>query len=229
MWVGTINSNHFFSANRWTVAYFNNTDVSLAAGFPMRKIRDLAVERKSSTDPQQLGKIEVSYLGLENVRPLTGELVDFAPRLASAIKSRSKVFHRGDVLYGRLRPELNKVFLAEGSVQDGLCSGEFIVLMPNSKIVFSRFLRHVLSSRYVTQFATMFKVGASLPRMGVEDLLDISIPVPPLQIQEDLVKRLEMLDLEIAETRKKVEELPTRTAAAMLEFLQNGGGKFDAN
>ncbi|QLH38562.1 MAG: hypothetical protein HWD60_05810 [Defluviicoccus sp.] len=50
---------------------------------------------------------------------------------ANELKSLSSVFKAGDILYGRLRPYLNKVFRPEF---DGLCSAEFIVLVPNKAI-----------------------------------------------------------------------------------------------
>jgi hypothetical protein len=174
-----------------------------------------------------MGNVTISYLGLENVRPLTGELVDFSPRPASSVKSRSKVFQPDDVLYGRLRPELNKVFLAQGQVTKGLCSGEFIVLVPHKDYILPRYLRHALASAFVTQFAVKFKVGASLPRMATADLLGIEIPVPPLNIQATMVRQLAKIDAEIADLRAKLEALPQRETAAFVSAISSGSETID--
>lgn len=227
MWIGNASGAQFFSANRWTVSFFNETrDVGTSA-FPMRPLRELAVERRGAADPQKLGDIYISYLGLENVRPLTGELIDFQPKPALAIKSRSKIFRTDDVLYGRLRPELNKVFLAQGPLTEGLCSGEFIVFVPRTDLVLPRYLRHALASSFVTQFVSKFTVGASLPRITTADLLGINIPVPPVSIQVQMVKKLAEVDFEIAELRSRLQKLPIKQTHAFLESVSSGSGTID--
>lgn len=228
MWSAQISGEELLAASRWTVAFFHQGELRSTAGYPMYPIRELATERRGSSDPQQLGDATINFLGLENVRSLTGELVDFKPRLAASVKSRSKIFKRNDVLFGRLRPELNKVFLAEDSVDDGLCSGEFIVLTPDTTKVLPRLLRHLLASSYVTQYASRLKVGASLPRMGTEDLLGIAIPIPPMAVQKRLVQRLCAIDAEIREMREKLEMLPGDTAAALLNCLEQGADHLNA-
>lgn len=227
MWVSEVSSDEFFSANRWTVSYFTDAVEVTRSAFPMYPLRNVAIERKGTADPQLMGGELVSYLGLENVRSNTGELIDFAPRPAASIKSRSKIFQQDDVLYGRLRPELNKVFLAQGRVTQGLCSGEFIVLKPNLNSILPRYLRHILASSFVTSFTAKYTRGASLPRMATDDLLGIEIPVPPLDVQTRIVDRLAEIDTEIASLRAKLEALPSRQAEAFLNAIASGAGQID--
>jgi hypothetical protein len=222
MWVGEVSSAELFAANRWSVSFFADVKASSSSAFVMRPLSEIASERKGSTDPQQLGDVAIAFLGLENVRPLTGELVDFAKRPASSVKSRSKNFLAGDVLYGRLRPELNKVYLAEGPVSEGLCSGEFIVLTCQKGVVLPRYLRHILASPFVTRYAEKFKVGASLPRMGTSDLLGIEVPVPPLEVQAAMAQRLEALDQEVIALRTRLDSLPRLQSQALLTAIAEG-------
>src|SRR5271157_4806605 len=65
---------------------------------------------------------QMKYVGLEHIEPYTMKLVGHRP--ASEVRSSSPSFSRGAVLYGRMRPYLNKIWVAEF---DGACSGEFIV------------------------------------------------------------------------------------------------------
>lgn len=225
MWFGQVNSTQLFAANRWTVSYFVNAEKEdMPSAFPMLPIREVAVERKGASDPQKMGDVSITYLGLENVRSRTGELVDFSLRPAQSIKSRSKVFQVGDVLYGRLRPELNKVFLAQGEIEGGLCSGEFIVLVPKTDIVLPRYLRHILASSFVTQFAEKFKAGASLPRMAAVDLLSIEIPVPDIKIQTAMIEQLAKIDEQIIQLRRTLDYLPYRAEEALRAAIASGTG-----
>jgi hypothetical protein len=224
MWMREIPASELFSANRWIVSFFEKDgEEAIVSAFPMRRLSEIANERGAASDPQKIGDVIVNYLGLEHVRSLTGELVDFVPRRASSVKSRSKIFQCNDVLYGRLRPELNKVFLAQGEVTEGLCSSEFIVLVPNINLVLPRYLRHVLASSFVTRYAGKLKVGASLPRMAAADLLSIELPVPPIEVQNRMVARLAKTDEEIAHLRRRLESLPSEAADAFLSAIASGG------
>src|ERR1700749_5073824 len=66
---------------------------------------------------------QLPFIGMEQVEDHTRRLLGTVP--SAAMKSTAFNFFKGDVLYGRLRPYLNKVYCAEF---EGLCSSEFIVL-----------------------------------------------------------------------------------------------------
>lgn len=201
------------------MSFFVDAGMSVVTAYPMVAIGRVATERRSSADPQQMGEVLVNYLGLENIRSQTGELVNFRRREAQSIKSRSKIFKSENVLFGRLRPELNKVFLAHTPAKEGICSSEFIVLEPFTDRVHPRYLRHILASEFVTRFVSKLTVGAPLPRLSAQDLLSIEIPLPPLEVQTFLAARLEKIDAEISETRKHLQQLPVDLAAGLIQAL----------
>lgn len=209
-------------STRWTPAFFFGTSSALVSKYEMVELRQVVSERKGAIDPQSLGEQSISYLGLENVRSRTGELIDFSPRAANSIKSRSKIFCEGDVLFGRLRPELNKVYLVDDEPTEGVCSGEFIVLVPIAERANARYIRHIIASPFVSQYVEKFRVGASLPRMSVDDLLGIRIPLPPLDIQHQISQQLVAFDLEIRALRRKLEYLPEHQLTALLSAIESG-------
>ncbi|MFM5732822.1 restriction endonuclease subunit S [Aeromonas caviae] len=212
------------ASNRWTPSFFFGAENSPYAAYDMIELRQLVSEKKGAIDPQKQGERQISYLGLENVRSQTGELVGFEPRAASSIKSRSKIFGLGDILFGRLRPELNKVYLVDGEPSEGICSGEFIVLAPITSRVNARYVRHIIASPFVTKFIEKFRVGASLPRIAADDLLGIKVPVPPLEVQEQIARRLAEMDQELRGLRLRVEELPSQQLEALMMAV---GSKYD--
>lgn len=222
MWVGRVPSAQLREAGRWVVSYFAKTGSSVASGFPLRTLREVVRERQGATDPQQLGDQYISYLGLEHVRSGSGELVEFAQRPANSVKSRSKIFRKGDVLFGRMRPELNKVYLAEGEVEEGICSTEFVVLIALEGVLVPRFLRHVLASSFVTDQIGRFRGGAALPRINTSDLLSIPIPVPPLDVQHSMAAQLLALEQELTMLRRRVEALPTLISEGLSQALIAG-------
>lgn len=228
MWIGQISSEELKEAGRWSVAFFASTLESHTSIYPTYKIRELVEEIKNSIDPQSMDSKSINYLGLENVVSLTGELTNFTTCNSSSIKSRSKTYQEGDILFGRLRPELNKVYIAERSVSPGICSNEFIVLRAQPKKIESRYLRYALASPFVSQYAKKLRTGASLPRMSSKDLLDLVIPLPPLEVQIRMVEELAKLDQRIKAIRSEIQSLPGLTLQCFSNDLRDGGTSLKA-
>ena len=111
---------------------------------------------------------------------------------ASAMKSPAVCFRQGDVLYGRLRPYLNKVALPNF---DGLASGEFIVL-PSTECVSGSFLKHRLSAADFVSFASHLNEG-DRPRVSFEQIGQFMILIPPPREQRRVVAKIEELFSEL--------------------------------
>jgi hypothetical protein len=214
MWTARVDFRLLRERGQWNVEYFREPEASEGGdgasgrGGASLPIRRLARERGRAVDPADFGDATVNYVGLEHVRPLSGEMVGFAPRSAREVKSRSKVFEAGDVLFGRLRPGLNKVWVATAPAAPGICSTEFFVLTPNREVVLPTVLRYLLSSHYVQRHALRLQTGTALPRMNLSDLLEIEVPVPPMAVQQRLETELTRRSAELVALRAHVETLP---------------------
>ena len=96
----------------------------------------------------------------------------------------AKVFERGDVLFSRLRPYLNKVHLAEAP---GYCSTEFYVLRPKEGID-GEYLAVVLRSPLVTTQTRHLMTGNTHPRVAPHDASSLLVPTPPMDVQRAIAK-----------------------------------------
>ena len=195
------------------------------------------------------GKIIVSenpenltYVGLENIESDTGIYVETSEKetFGSAIK-----FKKGQILFPKLRPYLNKVYYADF---DGLCSTEFHIL--DSSLVDNRYLTNFLRSKIVVSQTKYLMSGNTLPRLQTDDIYKLLIPVPNQEIQQktisifeqayetkranaikadDILKSIDnylLTELGIILPQKQGNTLKNRV------FLQNineiSGGRFDA-
>src|SRR5690606_31764178 len=75
------------------------------------------------------------YIGLENVEPVSGDVINASRISQQHVRSRAKIYSGGQILYGRLRPYLRKAALIPRDAPNGLCSTEFIVLEPRTDLV----------------------------------------------------------------------------------------------
>lgn len=214
------------SQGRWKVEFFTSDRAGPASkAYPLVRLRELLSERREFLDPQQYPDHLFNYLGLEHVLPVTGDLADgYQPVEGKEVLSRCKVFRRGDILYGRLRPSLNKVIMADGAIPEGICSGEFYVLIPEAARILPHFTRALLASRYVQDVVKSMTSGSALPRLALEDLLDIKIPLPPLDTQRQYE---ELLLTQNTRRRRMMDELrdgPAADLEAVVSALEEGTG-----
>jgi type I restriction enzyme S subunit len=105
---------------------------------------------------------------------------------AGEMKSSAVHFWPGDVLYGRLRPYLNKVYRP---AFEGLCSAEFIVL-PAEAGLDSRFVQYRLNSGDFVAFASHLNAG-DRPRVDFEQIAEFPVRVPPPREQKRIADRVE--------------------------------------
>ena len=124
------------------------------------------------------------FIGMEHVEAHSMRLLGTVQ--ARTMMSSAVHFQPGDVLYGRLRPYLNKVYRPDF---EGLCSAEFIVL-PSSDQVDARYLQYFLNSAPFVGFASHLNTG-DRPRIDFEQLRTFPVPVPELDEQRRIVSEIE--------------------------------------
>jgi type I restriction enzyme S subunit len=112
-----------------------------------------------------------------------GELASFAD-----MRSAANHFYPGDVLYGKMRPYLNKVHHTR---IEGACSAEFIVF-PYSDNMISGFIAYLLHDRRFVRFASG-QTSGDRPRVDLSDLLGYEVGLPPLAEQRRIVEKIDEL------------------------------------
>lgn len=167
----------------------------LPKGWALTTLGDIVSPRGEKALPVELG--DARFIGMDHIEAHTSRLLDTQP--VSGFKSAVTLFKKGDILYGRLRPYLNKVYEADF---DGAASAEFIVL-PESPVVERRFLALSIRDSNFVDFASQRSTG-DRPRVKFESISDYPIPLPPLPEQRRIVAKLDSL---FERTRRAREEL----------------------
>ena len=152
--------------------------------YELVEIFEVATLCEERLNPAAYPQHTFNYLSLANIVPDTGELVDFQPVKGKEVKSQCKVFYEDYLLYGRLRPYLNKCYHAEGMVKEGICTGECIVIEPDKSKIIPEYLQAVLLSKFVQEQVNYIQRGSSRPRVHQEDFMTLKIPLMPLNEQQ---------------------------------------------
>lgn len=161
---------------------------------------------------------EGDYIGLEHVESETGRLlaVNSETEPAGAITFRS-----GDVLYGKLRPYLRKVFAAPF---DGRCSSEFLVLRALGAD--PRFLSYLLLSSPVTEWCVTNSDGAKMPRTEWDVVGQASVLVPDVARQRTIVHYLDRETARIdalIEGKRRLTDLLAQRRTETIRTLSRAG------
>ena len=105
------------------------------------------------------------------------------------IKSSSSkhIFNEGNILYSKLRPYLNKVVIAD---EDGYSTSEILPLDFGMNI-YNRYAQIVLMNPYFINYTVKCSYGVKMPRLGTTDGQMAVFPLPPLDEQKRIVKKIE--------------------------------------
>ncbi len=164
-----------------------NPHIDIKPEWEMVELGKVLEKVNNNINPQEF-EGDVFYIGLENIEQNTGTLIGNIVSQFSEIKSLKTKFVIGDILYGKLRPNLNKVFLA---TIDGICSTDIFVLREKNAISNSKFYsNYLISDKFNAEVLKGLK-GAQLPRVGYEYFSLIKVPLPPLSEQEAIVAQIE--------------------------------------
>ena len=167
--------------------------------------------------PEECPDEAVNYISLAHIGSNTGELVDFAPVRGSEVLSSSVKFRQGDILFGRMRPYLNKVWIAEF---DGICTGEAVVLRPNTEIVDRAFLHALLLSQITLMQVVPFQSGTSLPRVSASHILGIKLPIPKsMERQNEISAEIIRRRTEAKRLRAEAEQVVAQAKARVERMI----------
>ncbi|MBY6109971.1 restriction endonuclease subunit S [Halomonas sp. DP1Y21-3] len=156
----------------------------LPQGWSLAELGDVIhkARPKIPADPDS----HLPFIGMDHIEPGSFHLVGHSE--FSKMKSAGSYFRPGDVLYGRLRPYLNKVHRAKF---EGVASAEFIVL-PASEHHNSDFIKYLLHQQRFIDFA-MSRASGDRPRVKFDGIADFCFGLPPFDEQSRIVEKIESL------------------------------------
>ena len=88
-----------------------------------------------------------------------------------------------------------------------------IVLTPNVDLVNIFYLKHIISRIDFTNS------GSVIPQLTVPKVRSVQIPVPPLNIQQQLAAKVEQLEAEITQVQAMIDKAPERKNAILTKYL----------
>ena len=209
----------FAELDRWDLSFLQN-DAHVKSLYNLVRIADCVDQFMTDefghslrTETSKYPAKEFYYIGMENIEKSVGELIDMPIVNGAQIKSQTISVPKGYFIYGKLRPYLNKYWYNNTDVKDIICSSELFVFSIK-KNIHPKYFEFVLGSDIVQSQISDLVSGARMPRINEKIFMNIQIPLPPINIQEDIVEQIE-------HNKKEIKNLQFAAASYQVQALIN--------
>ncbi|MBQ7453975.1 MAG: restriction endonuclease subunit S [Selenomonadaceae bacterium] len=158
----------------------------------------------------------LNYIGLENIVGWSGAFIETD---SVYDREQSLICEAGDILFGKLRPYLAKVYLNKSKQ---CCSGEFAVIRMND-FTYRKFFYYQLMSHGFIFTVDSSTYGTKMPRANAEFIKNICVIVPPLDEQKEIAAYLDektaAIDSLIAKKNQLASELERLKKSLIFEYV----------
>lgn len=150
----------------------------------VKRFKDIAAVRANLVAPD--GYMDYPQIAPENIEKGTGKLLGHGTVRDSGIISGNHLFKKGQIIYSKIRPILNKLVVADF---DGLCSADMypIAVLGELRFVFYQ----MLSPLFVNQVAAIVGMRVKMPKINQEELSSIGMVVPSVPEQREIAAYLD--------------------------------------
>lgn len=177
-------------------------------GIEYRPLEEVAEYSKVHIDVTQVNA--ENYVGVDNlISNKQGKTI------SSYVPSEGRLiqFKSGDILIGNIRPYLKKIWLA---THDGGTNGDVLAIqIKDRNVILPKYLYYILSSDAFFYYDTQNSKGAKMPRGDKSAVMRYRIQVPPIPVQEEVIR---ILDIFTERTAELATSLTTELAIRQQQY-----------
>ncbi len=148
----------------------------------------------SNWNPRRDPRPSIRYIDVSAVSRDELRVVSEATYSSEEAPSRARrIVKTGDTIFATVRPSLKRIAQVPASLDGQIVSTAFCVLRPDSKVIHPDFLFFAMQLEHVVDSITNMQSGASYPAVRDVDVLNQSIPLPPMQVQHRIASVLNLV------------------------------------
>ena len=179
----------------------------------MARLKDVVTISASS---QQIDDERIWLLNLDMVEQQTGNIIEYNYVSKDELNGSIIQFDTENVLYSKLRPNLNKVVLPSAY---GFATSEMLPLRPDPQVLSRSYLAAYLRSDSFVTWAISKTAGAKMPRLSTQELLNKEIPLPSLDMQHRISAVFDKISTLVALRKQQLAKLDELVKARFVEMF----------
>ena len=194
------------------------TEAVTAEDIPRQKFKYCAIVKANLVHPEDYQ--EMYQIAPDNIEKDTGRILFDSVKSVKecGVISDNHLFYKGQILYSKIRPILNKVTIAPF---DGLCCADMYPIETNNNTKY--LVYSMLSADFLRQVKAITEERVKMPKINQEELGGIIIGVPSKTKQEEIVSFLDAkcseIDSLIKSKEKLIEELTAYRKSLIYEYV----------
>ena len=158
----------------------------------------------------------VWLLNLDAIEKDTGRVLEKNRISPDSVGTSTIAFTENAVLYSKLRPNLNKVVVAD---EPGLATSEILPLISKSEVLDRRYLAFLLRSKAFVKLAASSTAGSKMPRLNKKTLLEAVFPLPDPETQRWRVELLTSIEKEREKAELQIANLDSLVKSRFVEMF----------
>ncbi len=187
-------------------------EAEIPEGWTQRRLGECADQRTEKVQPDATDSRR--YVALEHLAQGWPAILGWS--VAGCAVSAKTVFRKGDVLFGKLRPNLRKAAVAPF---DGLCSTDILPIFGRDGLE-TPYLLQLAQSDHLRQYAIATASGTKMPRTSWRQLSEFLVNLPPASEQREIAAVLSAVDDVIEKSREAVEQYRVVKCGLLQELVQ---------
>lgn len=152
--------------------------------YNMVKFKYIAQIKSNLVDPQKY--LNYNHIAPDNIEKNNARVIFVNTVEDDAVESFNHLFNKGQIIYSKIRPELNKLILSEFN---GLCSADMYPI--DTKINAKFLMYYMLSDNFLNQTKSVSQIRIKMPKINQDEMNNLICIVPPLKEQIKIVKYLD--------------------------------------
>lgn len=162
---------------------------------------------------------EYPQISPDNVEKDSGILLNYSTVAEAGVISDNHLFFKGQILYSKIRPKLNKATIAPFN---GLCSADMYPIETKENTMFVLYM--ILSQYFLNQVSLVTEDRVKMPKINQEELGVIKIVLPDnINEQEKIVlylhQKCQDISKAIEEKKEQLETLEQYKKSIIYEYV----------
>lgn len=146
------------------------------------------------------------YIDLSSVDRVTRRIGDTVSVSAADAPSRARqIVRTGDVIFATTRPTQMRWAVIPEEYDGQIASTGYCVLRPVNDVILTNFLAHILGTGTFSRYVEANQIEGNYPSISDSRVRDFKVPVPPLEVQREIVRILDTFSKMEAELEAELE------------------------